>query len=179
MVLHKELLFQFQLEEQVEQEEQEGLLQLIMGHLKSIKLMEQKKESLTYFKILDIQVVQHLMIQCSSLEIDNPNFKRLHLKKPVKNLRINIHLHLLSRIRNTRDYMKLMAKSFPIILAQNNLINLKAVISRSRAELDFRNIEDIHITIRLEAKNTVLEVYYIPEWENITKLAMYCNPGLE
>jgi len=41
----------------VEQEEQEGLLQLIMGYLKSIKLMEQKKESLTYFKILDIQVV--------------------------------------------------------------------------------------------------------------------------
>jgi hypothetical protein len=75
--------------------------------------------------------------------------------------------------------MKLMVQSFPIILAQNSLIILKAVISKSRAELDFRNIKDIHITIRLEAKNTVLEVYYNPEWENITKLAMYCNPRLE
>jgi hypothetical protein len=75
--------------------------------------------------------------------------------------------------------MKLMAQSFPIILAQNNLINLMAVISKSMAKLDFRNIKDIHITIRLEAKNTVMEVYYIPEWENIIKLAMHCNPGLE
>ena len=153
-----------------------------MGYLNQIKLVEleeQEREFLTYLELQDILGVQHLMNQYSSPMIDNPNFKMNHHEKPVKYLRKDIHLHLQSRIHNTQDCMKSMAQSFLIILTQDNFIILEAVANKIMAEVDFRNIMDIHISFEQQAKNTMLEVYYILELERITELAMHCNLELE
>jgi hypothetical protein len=86
------------------------------------------------------------MNQYSSPITDNPNFKMSHHEKLVKYLRKDIHLHLQSRIQDNQDYMKSMAQSFLINLAQDNFIILEAEANKIRAEVDFINIMDIHIS---------------------------------